>query len=141
VYHILKVLLVSWYVSVNNKISIKKACSFGKSSDNNRIIKLDYKQKQKQKTNKSDTVMNTNTNTVNTTSTEAKRSATIEKNRAARIEERGFSLPLVLTCTVTGKQVKYTSPAYISKVVAKHGSLEALMKNFVSREGRRNGKA
>jgi hypothetical protein len=83
----------------------------------------------------------TNTTTVNTTSTEAKRSATIEKNRAARIEERGYSLPLVLTCKVTGKQVKYTSPSYIDKVIAKHGSLEALQANFTSREGRRNGKA
>jgi hypothetical protein len=79
----------------------------------------------------------TNTTTVNTTSTEAKRSATIEKNRAARIEERGFSLPLILTCVVTGKQVKYTSPAYINKTIARHGSLEALKKNYVSREGRR----
>lgn len=76
-------------------------------------------------------------NTNDTTTTAEKRSATIEKNRTARISERGYSLPLVLTCKVTGKQVKYTSPAYIDKVIAKHGSLEALQKNFTSREGRR----
>ena len=59
--------------------------------------------------------MNTNTDTT----TAEKRSATIEKNRAARITERGYTLPLVLTCKVTGKQVKYTSPSYIDKVIAK----------------------
>ena len=79
--------------------------------------------------------MTTNTNTTNDTA--AKRSATIEKNRAARIAERGYSLPLILQCAVTGKQVRYTSPSFIDKVIAKHGSLEALQKGFVSREGRR----
>ena len=74
-------------------------------------------------------------NTENTTA--EKRSATIEKNRSARISERGYALPLVLTCKVTGKQVKYTSPSYIDKTIARSGSLELLQKNFVSREGRR----
>ena len=59
-----------------------------------------------------------------------KRAATVEKNRTERISERGYSLPLILTCKVTGKQVKYTSPSYIDKVIAKHGSLEALQANF-----------
>jgi hypothetical protein len=77
--------------------------------------------------------MNTNTDTT----TAAKRSATIEKNRASRIAERGYALPLVLTCKVTGKQVKYTSPSYIDKVIARAGSLEALQKSFTCREGRR----
>ena len=76
-----------------------------------------------------------NTNNENTTA--EKRSATIEKNRAARIAERGYALPLVLTCKVTGKQVKYTSPSYIDKVIARAGSLEALQKSFTCREGRR----
>jgi hypothetical protein len=75
-------------------------------------------------------------NTENTTA--EKRSATIEKNRSARISERGYALPLVLTCKVTGKQVKYTSPSYIDKTIARAGSLELLQKNFVSREGRRS---
>lgn len=77
--------------------------------------------------------MNTNTDTT----TAEKRSATIEKNRASRIAERGYALPLVLTCKVTGKQVKYTSPSYIDKVIARAGSLEALQKSFTCREGRR----
>ena len=76
-----------------------------------------------------------NTNTDNTTA--EKRSATIEKNRAVRIAERGYALPLVLTCKVTGKQVKYTSPSYIDKCIARAGSLEVLQKNFTCREGRR----
>lgn len=69
--------------------------------------------------------------------TAAKRAATVEKNRTARIAERGYALPLVLTCKVTGKSVKYTSPAYIEKVIAKYGSLEALQANYTSREGKR----
>lgn len=73
----------------------------------------------------------------NTNATAAKRAATVEKNRAARIADRGYALPLVLTCKVTGAQVKYTSPSYIDKVVAKYGSLEALQANYVSRAGRR----
>lgn len=82
-----------------------------------------------------------NTNTDNTTA--EKRSATIEKNRAARIAERGYPLPLCLTCSVTGKTVRYTSPSYVDKVAAKYGSLELLRKNYVSREGKhiRAGKA
>jgi hypothetical protein len=80
--------------------------------------------------------MNTE-NTENTTTTAEKRSATIEKNRTARITERGYALPLVLTCQVTGKQVKYTSPSYIDKVIARAGSLEKLQATFTSREGRR----
>jgi len=69
-----------------------------------------------------------------------KRSATVAAKRAERISARGYALPLVLTCKVTGQQVKYTSPAYIEKVIAKHGSLEALKANFVSRAGRRQSK-
>jgi hypothetical protein len=76
--------------------------------------------------------------TENTNDTSAaKRAATVEKNRASRIAERGYALPLVLTCNVTGKAVKYTSPSYIDKVVAKYGTLEELQKNYVSREGKR----
>ena len=71
------------------------------------------------------------------TATAAKRAATVEKNRAARIADRGYALPLVLTCKVTGKSVKYTSPAYIEKVIAKYGSLELLQANYTSREGKR----
>lgn len=79
-----------------------------------------------------------------TNATAAKRAATVEKNRAARIAERGYALPLVLTCKVTGKSVKYTSPSYISKCLAKYGdSIERLKAEYVSRAGRaiQSGKA
>lgn len=51
--------------------------------------------------------------------------------------KRGYTLPLKLTCKVTGKEVAYTDPEYIDKRIAEFGSLEALQKNFVSREGKR----
>ena len=78
----------------------------------------------------------TTDNATATNATAAKRAATVEKNRAARIAERGYALPLVLTCKVTGKSVKYTSPSYIDKVIAKYGSLDELKANYTSREGR-----
>ena len=85
--------------------------------------------------------MNTDTNTnisaTQTAEAKAKRSATITTKRDEKATERGFSLPLVLCCSITNKQVKYTSDSYIQKVIAKHGSLENLRKNYVSREGRR----
>jgi len=87
---------------------------------------------------------NDNTNTISATQTaeaKAKRAQTIATKRDEKTTERGYTLPLVLTCKVTGKSVKYTSASYIDKVIAKHGSLEALQKNYVSREGRRNTKA
>lgn len=77
-----------------------------------------------------------NNDNANKTTSE-KRAATVASNRAARIASRGYPLPLVLTCTVTGKSVKYTSPSYVDKVAAKYGSLDLLRKNYVSREGRR----
>jgi hypothetical protein len=84
---------------------------------------------------------NTNTSATQTAEAKAKRSATIATKREEKTTERGYSLPLVLTCKVTGKSIKYTSSSYIDKCIAKHGSIEALRANYVSREGRRNGKA
>jgi len=87
---------------------------------------------------------NDNTNTISATQTaeaKAKRSATIATKRDEKTAERGYTLPLVLTCKVTGKSVKYTSASYIDKVIAKHGSLEKLLTGYVSREGRRQSKA
>jgi hypothetical protein len=69
-----------------------------------------------------------------------KRAATVASKRTERIAARGYALPLVLTCKVTGTQVKYTSPTYIEKVISKYGSLENLQSNFVSRDGRRQTK-
>lgn len=67
----------------------------------------------------------------------AKRSATIAASRKERIEKRGYPLPMELTCSETGETVKYTSPAYIDKVIAKYGSLDKLKKNYISRKGKR----
>lgn len=66
-----------------------------------------------------------------------KRKATVAAKRDARIKARGYALPLELKCIETGKTVKYTSPAYIDKCIAKAGSLEKLKKSYISREGRR----
>jgi hypothetical protein len=57
----------------------------------------------------------------------AKRAETKAKKEAAR----GFPLPLVLTCTKTGKVNKYTSLAYIRKLIEKYGSVENLRSNYV----------
>lgn len=83
--------------------------------------------------------MNTNTDSKNTQTPEAKakRAATVATKREQKASERGYTLPLVLTCKVTGKAVKYTSAAYIDKCISKAGSLEALQANYVSREGKR----
>jgi hypothetical protein len=54
--------------------------------------------------------------------------------------DRGFPLPLLLTCTVTGKVNKYTSLNYIRKLVAKYGSVEEIRKNYISAEGRKQNK-
>lgn len=62
-------------------------------------------------------------------------------SRAERIAARGYTMPLVLTCTVTGKTVKYTAKAYIEKCIAKAGSLDNLRATYVCREGRRQLKA
>jgi hypothetical protein len=43
---------------------------------------------------------------------------------------------LTLTCNVTGKQVTYTSEAYIAKRLEQAGSLENLLNSYVSREGK-----
>lgn len=86
--------------------------------------------------------MSTETTTTETKNTQtpaakAKRAATIANKRDAKSAARGYTLPLVLTCKVTGKSVKYTSAAYIDKCIAKYGSLELLQKNYVSRDGKR----
>ena len=62
-----------------------------------------------------------------------KRAAT----KAQKEESRGFPLPLYLVCPVTNKTNKYTSLAYIRKLIAKHGSIENVKKNYVSAEGKK----
>lgn len=66
----------------------------------------------------------------------AKRAETKAKKEA----DRGFPLPLLLTCPVTGKVNKYTSLSYIRKLVAKYGTVEEIRKNYVSAEGRKQKK-
>jgi len=63
----------------------------------------------------------------------AKRVAT----KAQKEQSRGFPLPLYLTCPVTKKTNKYTSLAYIRKLIAKHGTIEDVKKSYVSAEGKK----
>lgn len=57
--------------------------------------------------------------------------------KAQKEVSRGFPLPLILTCPVTGKTNKYTSLPYIRKLLAKYGSLEELKSKYVSNEGKK----
>lgn len=41
-----------------------------------------------------------------------------------------YKTPISLTCNVTGRVVKYYHRPYIDALIAKHGSLESLIKNF-----------
>lgn len=43
---------------------------------------------------------------------------------------------ITLTCKVTGKQTTWLNKALIQKAIDKHGSLEAFMDGYVSREGK-----
>lgn len=83
----------------------------------------------------------TTENTQVTTEAPAKRrrapSIKRAQTRAQKEQNRGFPLPLVLTCPVTGKVSKYTSLPYIRKLIAKHGSIEAVKASYVSVEGRK----
>jgi hypothetical protein len=81
--------------------------------------------------------------TINTSvdSVPAKRKRSPSLKRAAtktqKESTRGFPLPLLLTCPITGKNNKYTSLTYIRKLLAKHGTVEDLRKNYISVEGRK----
>jgi hypothetical protein len=52
-------------------------------------------------------------------------------------KEYGFPCPLTLTCTVTGDSVVYSDPEYIKGRIEKAGSLETLVKTYVSKAGKR----
>lgn len=72
--------------------------------------------------------------------TPKRRRAPSAKRAQTRVEKektRGFPLPLILTCPVTGKTAKYTSLTYIRKLIEKHGSVEEIKKKYVSTEGRK----
>jgi hypothetical protein len=85
--------------------------------------------------------MNTDTETTQIAEAPAKRrrapSAKRAQTRVQKEQSRGFPLPLVLTCPVTGKVAKYTSLPYIRKLVEKYGGVEEIKKNYVSAEGRK----
>jgi hypothetical protein len=69
-----------------------------------------------------------------------KRRAPSAKRAATKVQKeqsRGFPLPLYLTCPVTNKTNKYTSLAYIRKLIAKHGTIENVKKTYVSAEGKK----
>lgn len=62
------------------------------------------------------------------------------ETKVKKEQDRGFPLPLLLTCPITGKVNKYTSLSYIRKLVAKYGTVEEIRKNYVSAEGRKQNK-
>jgi hypothetical protein len=66
----------------------------------------------------------------------AKRAAT----KAQKEANRGFPLPLILTCPVTGKTNKYTSLPYIRKLIEKYGGVEELRKSYISTDGKKQQK-
>ena len=69
-----------------------------------------------------------------------KRRAPSAKRAASKAQKevnRGFPLPLYLTCPVTNKTNKYTSLPYIRKLIAKYGTIEAVKTSYISAEGRK----
>lgn len=49
-----------------------------------------------------------------------------------------FTIPLTVTCTVSGQQKTYTSREYIEKCLARHGgSLTAFLSSYVCRDAQR----
>jgi hypothetical protein len=62
-----------------------------------------------------------------------KRAATKQQKEV----NRGFPLPLLLTCPVTGKVNKYTSLPYIRKLLQKYGTIEGVRANYISNEGKK----
>lgn len=47
--------------------------------------------------------------------------------------ENNYPVPLILTCKISGKVVKYYSKPYIENRIAKAGSLENLVNNFMAK--------
>ena len=58
-----------------------------------------------------------------------------QKERMARLESRGYVLPLKMKCSITGEEVKLTSSDYIDKKIGQYGSIAEWQKNYVSRIG------
>jgi hypothetical protein len=68
-----------------------------------------------------------------------RRSPSLKRAQTKSLKEtnRGFPLPLSLTCPVTGKTNRYTSLPYIRKLIEKYGTVEALRKDYISTEARK----
>lgn len=52
--------------------------------------------------------------------------------------KHGVPVPLILICNVSGKETKYTAPEYIAGKIKATGSLEALLKAYVSKGAGKN---
>lgn len=78
---------------------------------------------------------NNEQSTSTTTDTEVEVKQRKQRKWSDIANERGYVLPVRLTCRITGRTVAYTSPKYIDMKIKKYGSLNKLRKNFISREG------
>ena len=52
--------------------------------------------------------------------------------------QNSYPVPLILTCTVTGKTVKYYSRPYIENRIAKAGDLATLINTFMAKGAKKN---
>lgn len=48
-----------------------------------------------------------------------------------------YNTPLILTCNITGRKQKLYHRPYIDTLIAKHGSLETLLKNYTAKGAKR----
>lgn len=48
-----------------------------------------------------------------------------------------YTTPLILKCNITGREQKLYHRPYIEALIAKHGSLENLLKNYVAKGAKR----
>jgi hypothetical protein len=55
--------------------------------------------------------------------------------------ENNYPVPLILTCKVTGKVVKYYSRPYIEDRITKAGSLDNLVNNFMAKGAKKKNNA
>lgn len=51
-----------------------------------------------------------------------------------------YTVPLVLKCTITGREVKYYSRPYIEKRIAKAGDLATLINTFMAKGAKKQKK-
>lgn len=51
-----------------------------------------------------------------------------------------YSIPLILKCTITGREVKYYSRSYIEKRIARVGDLNTLINTFMIKGAKKKDK-